>query len=85
MPEFLAAVQPRIAIISVEFHNPYGHPSPELLERLEQASVRILRSDRDGAVHVLTDGKQTAVSCYVACAEPGSAANSGQTQFPNQQ
>jgi beta-lactamase superfamily II metal-dependent hydrolase len=82
---FLAAVQPRIAIISAEFDNSYGHPSPELPERLEQASVRILRSDRDGAVHVLADGKQTAVSCYVACAEPGSAANSEPTQFPNQQ
>ena len=33
--EFLDAVAPTIAIISSGEDNPYGHPSPELLERLE--------------------------------------------------
>jgi competence protein ComEC len=33
--EFLDAVAPTIAIISADEDNPYGHPSPELLERLE--------------------------------------------------
>lgn len=32
--------------------NPHGHPNQELLERLTAAGVRILRTDRDGAVHV---------------------------------
>jgi len=50
--EFLAAVQPRFGIISAGEDNPYGHPSPELLERLENAGLRVLRTDRDGAVHV---------------------------------
>jgi competence protein ComEC len=68
MPDFLAAVHPRIAVISAgEDNNPYGHPNTELIERLETAGVRILRTDRDGAVHVLTDGKQLEVSCFVAC------------------
>ena len=47
--------------------NPYGHPSPELLERLEAAGARILRTDRDGAVHVLADGQRLEVSCFVVC------------------
>ena len=34
MPEFLAAVHPRVAVISAGEDNPYGHPNPELLERL---------------------------------------------------
>ena len=51
-PEFLATVQPLVGIISAGEDNPYGHPSPELLERLENAGVRVLRTDRDGAVHV---------------------------------
>jgi competence protein ComEC len=67
MPGFLAAVRPRIAVISAGEDNPYGHPSPELLERLESAGIRILRTDRDGAIHVLTDGKNLEISCFVAC------------------
>jgi competence protein ComEC len=67
MPGFLAAVHPRVAVISAGEHNPYGHPNPELLERLQAAGIRILRTDRDGAVHILTDGNQLQVSCFVAC------------------
>lgn len=65
--EFLRAVEPSIGIISVGETNPYGHPSPELLDRLEAYGVRVLRTDRDGAVHVLTDGQQLEVTCFVAC------------------
>lgn len=65
--EFLAAVQPQLAIISAGAENPYGHPSPELLQRLTDANVRILRTDQSGAIHVLTDGKQIEVSCFVTC------------------
>ncbi len=67
--EFLAAVHPRVAVISAGENNPYGHPSPELLERLKNAGVRILRTDRDGAVHILSDGRQLDISCFVACPE----------------
>jgi competence protein ComEC len=42
--EFLDAVAPTIAIISAGEDNPCGHPSPELLERLEASGVRVLRS-----------------------------------------
>src|SRR5579864_1714543 len=66
--EFLAAVRPQFGIISVGEANPYGHPSPELLERLEAAGVRILRTDREGAVHVLTDGRKIEIRCFVTCA-----------------
>ena len=69
MPDFLAAVRPRVAIISAGEGNPYGHPSPELVRRLEVAGVRILRTDRDGAIHVLTDSDRVQISCFVACPE----------------
>jgi competence protein ComEC len=39
-PEFLAATQPRVGIISAGEYNPYSHPSPELLERLEKPAVK---------------------------------------------
>jgi hypothetical protein len=34
MPGFLAAVRPRVAVISAGKNNPYGHPNPELLKAL---------------------------------------------------
>jgi len=81
MPDFLAAVAPRISIISAGEENPYGHPNPELLERLEESGTRMLRTDRDGAVRVLTDGHGLQVSCFAPCAE--GAAQSGSAQAPN--
>jgi len=63
--------------------NPYGHPSLELLERLEAAGVRILRTDRDGAVHVLTDGRQIEIHCFVACLGADKTA-SALAKVPNQ-
>jgi len=83
--EFLAAVQPKVGIISVGEANPYGHPSPELLQRLESAGVRILRTDRDGAVHVLSDGQTIEITCYVACSEARETPSSLQAQTPDRQ
>ncbi|MEQ1354066.1 MAG: ComEC/Rec2 family competence protein, partial [Candidatus Acidiferrum sp.] len=65
--EFLRAVNPKIAIISAGEDNPYGHPAPDLLARLEASGARILRTDRDGAIHILTDGKDIEISCFVQC------------------
>ncbi len=83
LPEFLAAVRPQVGIISVGEANPYGHPSPELLERLQGAGVRILRTDRDGAVHVLTDGQRFEISCFAGCPAAAETTASGQTKMPN--
>ena len=83
--EFLKAVHPGVAVISVGEDNPYGHPNQELLDRLKQAGVRILRTDRDGAVHVLTDGNRLEITCFVACPEMAGESASGQAQAPNQE
>ena len=69
MPEFLESVGPQIAIISAGEQNPYGHPSPELLERLGGSGARILRTDEEGAVRVVTDGHGIRVSCFVGCGQ----------------
>ena len=81
--EFLLAVQPRIAIISAGEDNPYGHPAPELLERLEASGARILRTDRDGAVRILTDGKDLRISCFVDCAEMPGVTTSKSAEAPD--
>ena len=83
MPDFLAAVRPQTAIISAGEENPYGHPSPELIERLQGAGIRILRTDRNGAVHVLTDGERVEIACFVACPEPAASEALRQAQAPD--
>jgi competence protein ComEC len=47
-PEFLQAVMPQRAVISVGRHNTFGHPRSEVLGRLESAHVRTFRTDRTG-------------------------------------
>jgi competence protein ComEC len=52
----LDAVCPELAVISVGY-NAYGHPAPEVLERLEARKIRILRTDEKGTVTIrLKDG-----------------------------
>jgi competence protein ComEC len=57
IPELLAAVHPRFAVISVGARNVYGHPRQEVLDRLARAQVVTYRTDRDGAVTFYLDGK----------------------------
>ena len=56
-PAFLAAVRPRIAIISCGLHNVFGHPSPKTLAALEAIGTFLYRTDLDGGVEVEADGK----------------------------
>ena len=61
---FLAAVAPRIAVVSVGEANPFGHPAKPILERYEESGVRLLRTDRDGAVTALTDGQDLEIHTF---------------------
>ena len=49
-PAFLAAVHPRVALVSVGAHNTYGHPSPSVMQSLAAAAVTTLRTDKLGTV-----------------------------------
>jgi competence protein ComEC len=61
---FLAAARPRVAVISVGARNPFRHPSPEALARLEATGARVYRTDRDGAVILETDGTVLRVTAW---------------------
>jgi len=65
-PEFLRAVSPRDAIISVGRNNLFGHPAPATLATLSEARVTVYRTDRDGAVTVDSDGAGFIVGGYLA-------------------
>ncbi len=54
--ELLAAVQARVAVISVGRDNSYGHPRLEVLRRLDVSGVKVYRTDMDGLVTFLLDG-----------------------------
>jgi len=63
---FLSAAHPAFAAISVGRDNVFGHPSPEVTDRLEAAGVRVYRTDRDGAVTASTDGHTLSVNSFLA-------------------
>lgn len=48
--EFLDRVKPHEAIISVGKNNRYGHPAPEVLDRLEARGITIKRTDEMGDI-----------------------------------
>ena len=53
--EFLAAVRPSLAVIGVGADNSFGHPGQAVLERL--GAIPVLRTDTDGAVGLVLDGR----------------------------
>ncbi|BCN64567.1 competence protein ComEC [Prescottella equi] len=55
-PEFLDAVRPRVALVSVGADNTFGHPNPGILQRLAALGAVTVRTDRDGDVAVARSG-----------------------------
>jgi competence protein ComEC len=53
---FLAAVQPRLALVSVGAGNSYGLPTPAIMRRLAVSGAQVLRTDRLGTIVARTDG-----------------------------
>jgi len=62
--ELLDAWHPQLAIISAGRGNAFGHPSPDVLDRLESAGTRVLRTDRDGEITLTTDGRELRWTTY---------------------
>jgi competence protein ComEC len=60
-PAFMAALHPRISIISVGAGNTYGHPAVQTLEALARLGSEVLRTDIDGAIAVQVRNHQFTV------------------------
>jgi competence protein ComEC len=56
-PAFVAATRPRLALVSVGARNRFGHPDGDTLDRWWRQGALVLRTDRDGAVVLLSDGR----------------------------
>jgi competence protein ComEC len=57
-PEFLAAVKPQYAVVSVGSYNSFRHPRPDVMQRFAAGKVCTYRTDLAGAVSFLLDGKK---------------------------
>jgi len=64
-PEFVRAITPHAALVSVGRNNLFGHPAPSTIATLTAAGARVLRTDRDGAVVVHSDGRSFATNAYL--------------------
>lgn len=76
-PEFIEKVASQIALISVggkkdiespdcdnKVRNMYGHPNCEVLERLNSYGITIFRTDKEGDIKIISDGKQYGFSNF---------------------
>ncbi|HSX40753.1 MAG TPA: MBL fold metallo-hydrolase [Candidatus Saccharimonadales bacterium] len=55
--DLFAKMQPSLAVISVGAGNRYGHPAPGSLYLLQSLQIKTLRTDENGDIEIVTDGK----------------------------
>jgi competence protein ComEC len=64
-PLFLEKVKPMYAVVSVGERNIARLPHPEVLKRYERLGTEIFRTDKHGAITVVTDGKDIEVKTFL--------------------
>ena len=64
--EFFKLVNPKISLIGVGKNNLFGHPSSEVIERLEKSNAKIYRTDMNGEINIIINkrGKYKIRSIY---------------------
>lgn len=77
--QFLRAVAPTYAVISVASNSEYGHPHAEALSRLYDSGAVIYRTDRNGTVVFRSDGYALSVN-----AEKGDATEAADKTGPDE-
>jgi len=63
--ELLSEWQPQFALISAGRGNTFGHPTQDVLRRLEAIHAVVFRTDRDGQITLETDGHQIDFETFV--------------------
>lgn len=63
-PAFLSLVAPEFALIGVGENSQFGHPHPEVLKRLEEAGVKVFRTDLDGAITADAEGDTVGIGKF---------------------
>lgn len=60
--EFLKEVRPKLAIISVGKNNRYKHPSSRVVNMIKNENIKLLRTDLDGDISLVSDGEKIIIS-----------------------
>lgn len=76
--KFLSAVSPEFAVISCDYQGEKENPDKEVLERLREAGVKVFRTDEQGTVVAVSDGKKIVWSC-----EPSKSRMAGDAEETN--
>ena len=61
----MRAVDPSVAVFSVQRDSRFGHPHPMVVERYNALGVHLFRTDEHGAISVRTDGQSVWVAPYI--------------------
>ena len=59
--EFIAALRPRVAVVSAGRPNRFGHPAPDVVRRYQDFGVMVLHTG-DGAISLCTDGSSLSLA-----------------------
>lgn len=68
---FLREVMPEYAVISVGEGNTYGHPSESVTSRLRDAGASVYRTDLNGHIVAVSDGRTISISCEKGAGSEG--------------
>jgi DNA internalization-related competence protein ComEC/Rec2 len=60
-PEFLRAVSPKYAVISVGKGNKYGHPHKKTMKKFKDGNIEVYRTDKDGTLIFESDGNKVSL------------------------
>ena len=75
---FVAAIQPKFAIISVGQNSMFGHPHREVVERWQASGAQVLTTGTCGTITVTTSGTDLNVMGMQSRTSPGSPCRVGQ-------
>lgn len=64
---FINAVSPEIAIVSVGPNNSYNLPKNEILERLKKINTTIYRTDQDESIYLKSNGLENTINKLQVC------------------
>ncbi|HEV7860302.1 MAG TPA: ComEC/Rec2 family competence protein [Pyrinomonadaceae bacterium] len=61
---FITATHPSLAIISVGLSSPFGHPNPQIVERLSASGAQVITTGQRGTITISTDGQDLKVETF---------------------
>ncbi|MCW5969986.1 MAG: ComEC/Rec2 family competence protein [Blastocatellales bacterium] len=66
-PDFLALVEPVVAVVSAGSPSPFGHPHTDVMSRIRGTGARVLTTGACGAITISTNGDDLQVNTFTKC------------------